>query len=70
MDILRDAINDWHGTQKMLAIRCGFSETCIKNIASGKTIWPRPLTFDTLCLVLGLEMTLRRKNRPDTDADN
>jgi transcriptional regulator with XRE-family HTH domain len=61
MDVLREAIVDSHMTQKQMAIRCDLSLSAVQGIASGRTRWPRPTTFVTLCLLLNLELTLRRR---------
>ena len=61
MDVLREAIVDSHMTQKQMAIRAGLSLSAVQGIASGRTRWPRPTTFVTLCLLLNLELTLRRR---------
>jgi|GEM_PF-5986340 len=61
MDVLREAIVDSHLTQQMIAKRCDMSIGAVNKIATGKTRWPRPTTFVTLCLLLNLELTLRRR---------
>jgi DNA-binding Xre family transcriptional regulator len=61
MKILRDAIWD-HGDPQLLANRVGLSLSCVNNLRSGKTKWPRPDTMFSLCSALNLRLTLTCTN--------
>lgn len=54
MDVLRDAISTSDIPTKHMAIRCGVSVSTIRGITSGRTSWPRPTTFFSLCSLLDL----------------
>lgn len=59
MQILQDEIYAF-GDVKLLAVRCGLSSGTIYSIRSGRTSWPRWITFKCLIDVLDLRLTLSR----------
>lgn len=59
MGIIRDALYRF-GDMQMLAIRTGLSKSCLHNIRSGRTIWPRWNTLETIMIPLNLRLTLRQ----------
>jgi DNA-binding Xre family transcriptional regulator len=61
MRVLRTAITHSDLTREMIVQRTGISLGAISRIKNGKTRWPRPATFEALCQVLGLQMTLTHR---------
>lgn len=61
MEILRQAIDDSGIKPAFIATRSGVSLSCVYAIMRGQTKWPRPNTLFSICDVVGLEMTLRKK---------
>ena len=59
MQILSYAIQDF-GSLKMLSIRTGLSVSCLRSIVNKRTSWPRWFTFQVLCDILKLQLTLRK----------
>jgi len=59
MQILSYAIQDF-GSLKMLSIRTGLSVSCLRSIVNERTSWPRWVTFQVLCDILNLQLTLRK----------
>lgn len=61
MNELRAAL--WaHGDMPLLANRTGISVSCLNNLKTGKTRWPRDVTMFTIAPILGLELRLVRVN--------
>ena len=58
MGILRDALYSF-GDMERLANRTGLSKSCLNNIRSGRTKWPRWNTIETLMIPLNLRLTLK-----------
>lgn len=59
MGVLRDALYRY-GDSYALAKRTGLSQSCINNIKSGRTKWPRWNAIETLMIPLNLRLTLRQ----------
>lgn len=59
MGIIRSAL-DRFGDMQMLANRTGLSRSCLQNIRSGKTLWPRWNTLETIMIPLHLRLTMRQ----------
>lgn len=61
MKELRAALWD-HGDMALLAARTGISVSCLNNLKTGRTRWPRDVTMFTIAPILGLELRLVRVN--------
>ena len=59
MGILRDALYSFEDMER-LANRTGLSKSCLNNIRSGRTKWPRWNTIETLMIPLNLRLTLKQ----------
>lgn len=59
MNVFRDALYAF-GDMKALASRTGLSVTCLSNIRSGRTKWPRWITLEILMLILNIRMTVKQ----------
>lgn len=60
LDRLRAEIFEDGRPYKVLAAQMKISPSTLQNIASGKTMWPRPKTLFPLIQVLGLEINFTR----------
>ena len=49
---------------KDVAVVCNVSATTVRNLASGKTVWPRPTTLFPMFSALNMEMRLVKKGDP------
>ena len=59
MGIVRTALYRFEDMQ-MLANRTGLSKSCLQNIKSGKTQWPRWNTLETIMIPLHLRLTMKQ----------
>ena len=59
MGIIRAAL-DQFGDMEMLANRTGLSKGCLQRIRSGKTMWPRWPTLETIMIPLKIRLTVRQ----------
>lgn len=59
MGIIRVAL-DKFGDMEMLANRTGLSKRCLQRIRSGKTLWPRWPTLETIMIPLKIRLTVRQ----------
>lgn len=58
---LQEAIFASKMSYTVLAMKTGVGSTTIRNIASGRTRWPRPTTLFPLLEALGLSMAIVKK---------
>lgn len=58
---VREAIFSSKRTYQQIAAACSISNSTVANLATGKTIWPRPKTLFPLIDFLGLRMVLVKK---------
>ena len=59
MGIIR-AVLDTFGDMEMFANRTGLSKACLQRIRSGKTLWPRWTTLETIMIPLRIRLTARQ----------
>lgn len=59
MGIIRAAL-DTFGDMEMFANRTGLSKACLQRIRSGKTLWPRWTTLETIMIPLRIRLTVRQ----------
>ena len=61
LDEIRSLIFSCGMTYKQLSTKSGVSVSAIGNLATGKTSWPRPSTFNPLLEYFGYSLTLTRR---------